>query len=149
MKNITVEEFQKDVKEVVRKIIDDNRKPNLKIYGVPRGGVNTAFLIKSYLPFSEVVSNPNIADIIVDDIVDSGETKIRYSEYNKPFYAIYENPTEWLVLPWERMDQGTPIEDNFIRVKQFLVGDITEEQKENVKEELENILNNFFNETEE
>ena len=46
------------------------------------------------------------ADVIVDDLIDSGATQKQYKKYNKPFAALIdkrqEYKEEWIVFPWEK-----------------------------------------------
>lgn len=87
-----------------------------KYYGVPRGG---AYLSAMLNP----VDHPEEADIIIDDIIDSGETMIRFSTLypDKPFIGLIdkqkENITEWIALPWEKQDQSE-LESNAKRIIQ-------------------------------
>lgn len=75
--------------------------PNAKAYGVPRGGTYVAALL------GRPVDTPQEADIIVDDLVDSGTTRTRWQQWfpGKPFVPLYDKQVEklgWLVFPWER-----------------------------------------------
>jgi len=97
----------------------------LKIYGVPRGGLMLASVFTT-LGWNELVFDPNKADIIIDDIIDSGATKKYYTEkYNKPFFALIDKQNNeehkelgWLVFPWESSKPDT-LNDNLLRVLQF------------------------------
>lgn len=99
-------------------------RSDLKYYGVPRGGCYISAMLNP-------VNTPEEADVIVDDIIDSGTTALRYTkEYGKPFLAIV-NPTNrredwgWIVFPWEVKDE--PVEDNFKRILQYF-GEDTERE---------------------
>lgn len=109
-----------------------------KVYGVPRGGVNAAYLIlaKTYNGVV-VVTDVDKADFIVDDIIDSGATKARYKESHPtiPFFALIDKTDEkciylgeWVVFPWERAeDADAPtetIEDNVTRILQYIGEDV-------------------------
>jgi GTP cyclohydrolase I len=95
-----------------------------KYYGVPRGG---AYLSAMLNP----VDSPEEADIIIDDLIDSGATKERYSKYGKPFIGLFDKTTEtnlkrvWLEFPWEQKEE--PIEDNVVRILQYLGEDVKRE----------------------
>lgn len=90
---------------------------SLKYYGVPNGGQPIAALLNP-------VDTPEEADVIIDDLIDSGATMLRYEQYNKPFITLFNKQTEehlkgkWLIFPWEKKDE--PIEDNFKRILQYL-----------------------------
>lgn len=97
---------------------------SLKYYGVPRGGQYIAAMLNP-------VDLPEQADIIIDDLIDSGETQKRYAKYNKPFIALYnknkekELKNQWLKFPWEIKDE--PASDNVVRILQYLGEDVNRE----------------------
>lgn len=112
VRNITWEELKLAVESWDR---------SLKYYGVPRGGQYIAALLNP-------VNTPEEADVICDDLIDSGATKNRYlAKYpNKPFLAAFTaRKDEWLVFPWEEKEE--PAEDNFTRILQHLGEDPTRE----------------------
>jgi len=90
---------------------------NLKYYGVPRGGQYIAAALNPVDTIDE-------CDVIIDDLIDSGETEKRYKKYNKKFIGLFNKQTEqslfkkWLVFPWELNE--TPIEDNIIRLLEYI-----------------------------
>lgn len=143
MKILTNKDIIEQTEKLSIKILNELNTSKLKLYGVPRGGVSIIYLLMKFLPLSEVVDTPEEADIIVDDIIDSGTTLNRYQEYNKQFYALYENQIVWLSFPWERTDKATPIEDNLIRIKQYLVGEIKDNEKEKILNQLKDITQAF------
>lgn len=95
-----------------------------KYWGVPRGGQYISAMLNP-------VDTIEKADIIIDDLIDSGKTQERYKEYNKPFIGLFNKQTEeelkgkWLIFPWEVKEE--PIEDNFVRILQYLGEDPTRE----------------------
>lgn len=98
---------------------------SLKYYGVPRGGQPIAAMLNP-------VDHPEEADVIIDDLIDSGKTKADYAlKYSKPFIGLFDKKVEinlkdkWLVFPWEAKEE--PIENNFIRILQYLGEDPTRE----------------------
>jgi GTP cyclohydrolase IA len=108
---------------VSRMELDGYNKP--KVYGVPRGGVPVAYLC-ARLGCSPVDS-PLAADVIVDDIVDSGKTKATWQHNTKmPFYALcdYQFPAkekgEWIVFPWEESSSESSEEDIVMRLLQYI-----------------------------
>lgn len=89
-----------------------------RIYGVPRGGVYAAML--TGLPIAE---DPRTADVIVDDLVDSGNTRVKWvTETGKPFEVLFhkESPDQWVVFPWEAAVGETGPEDAVVRLLQFI-----------------------------
>jgi GTP cyclohydrolase I len=101
---------------------------DLRIYPVPRGGIPVAYLLKQHFPKAIIVDNPVEANIIVDDLVDSGATRQRYkAEYPVPFIALYDKAIHglqgtWIVFPWEQGegDHETSAEDIGVRLLQFI-----------------------------
>lgn len=89
-----------------------------KYYGVPRGGVIVAGLT------GNPTNNIEEADVIIDDLIDSGRTEARYDKYKKPFEALIdkreEKKNEWLIFPWEQKEDSIEtVEDNIIRLCQY------------------------------
>jgi GTP cyclohydrolase I len=87
-----------------------------KYYGVPRGGQYIAALLNP-------VDTPEEADIIIDDLIDSGTTKLKWeSNYpDKPFIALYnkqEGDEGWLEFPWE-LKGDIEIEENVLRILEY------------------------------
>jgi len=103
-----------EIKALVTKY--DNK---LKYYGVPRGGQYIAAMLNP-------VNTAEEADVIIDDLIDSGDTALRYLEKypDKPFLALIDKrvkselTNKWIVFPWELKDE--PVEDNFVRILQYL-----------------------------
>lgn len=89
-----------------------------KYYGVPRGGQYISAMLNP-------VDTPEEADIIIDDLIDSGETKERYlKQYpDKEFIGIFDKAKElqgkWLIFPWEKNDEKEDIESHMRRVIQY------------------------------
>lgn len=108
-----------------------------KIYGVPRGGVSAAYLVKNAsLLGCSVTLDVDEADYIIDDIIDSGATKKRYEESHPAilFLALIDKTDEsceylgeWVVFPWERSENDEPdetIEENVTRILQYIGEDV-------------------------
>jgi GTP cyclohydrolase I len=110
------------------------RSNGIRLYGVPRGGVSAAYIVQSESLLRgvpcDVVDNPKNADILVDDLVDSGKTRERYAEQfpSKPFYSLITKTEdgssgyklgEWLVFPWEGSEEKSA-EDTVVRLLQFI-----------------------------
>lgn len=107
--------------------IKNKYKKDTKYYGVPRGGVIVAGLT------GNPTNNIEEADVIIDDLIDSGKTMERYAKYNKPFVALIDKRDElrddWLVFPWESKEQDTneTVEDNVTRLLQYFGEDVNRE----------------------
>lgn len=106
----------------------------LQIYGVPTGGM----ILAGFLQKANNVNNPDLADVILDDVVDSGKTKEYYaSRYPKTaFHACFEtNQDKWYVFPWEREhpsnstgeNSSKTIEQNITRILQYIGEDVHRE----------------------
>ena len=98
------------------------------IYGVPRGGAVLAGLIQTKWPkHFGVVDSPEKADVIIDDLVDSGATRDRYRDKYPltPFEVLYDKIRDesvrgrWLVFPWEG-EALRDTEDIVTRLLEFL-----------------------------
>ena len=101
---------------------DFNTGAHLKVFAVPRGGVPAALAIGNELNRKiRLVDDVAHADIIIDDLVDSGATMARY---DKPFYVLVDKREpewagKWIVWPWEAGSDGD-VEDNVRRLLQFV-----------------------------
>jgi GTP cyclohydrolase I len=114
----------REVKSYLGQDVDD-----IRIYGVPRGGIPVAFELCSILrqtwpgkKINVVYTDWQKATIIVDDIIDSGRTKERF--YAKPFFALVDKKRDfplgdWIVFPWERDIVGST-EDIIVRQLEFI-----------------------------
>lgn len=97
--------------------------PALRVYGVPRGGAPVAALLG--IP----VDKPHEAQVIVDDIEDSGATRKRYERLypDKPFYAAFRNEGQWLHFPWEEEEATASLNDAVRRILQYIGEDVKRE----------------------
>jgi len=95
-----------------------------KIFGVPKNGM----LLLSFFKGIEVVPVPEQADIIFDDIYDSGKTAKEYEQYNKPFIVMFDKRNEfknqWIQLPFEKEKD---INDCIVRVLEYIGEDASRE----------------------
>ena len=105
--------------EIMTALEPIDKKGNV-VYGVPKGGMIAA----GFLRHAYVTYDPNIATVIIDDLMDSGATKARYEKQfpTIPFIDLiqkYDN--EWLVFPWEQGEvDESGMEENLVRVLQYL-----------------------------
>ncbi len=120
-------------KRVVERIKDDHEgEKNLNAFPVPRGGIYAALAVQgaatSYGLVINLLEADEEADIIIDDIVDSGRTRERYRAVSKcPFYALIDKTEpsctlkdKWVVFPHERMTQDSGPEQNIVRILEYL-----------------------------
>jgi len=107
--------------EVFRMLRPIDRKDNV-VYGVPKGGMIAA----GFLQNATNTPNAKHANIILDDIVDSGRTKQFYEERFPiaKFYALIEHkdPNEWIVFPWERDHplREDSVQENIVRQIEYI-----------------------------
>jgi hypothetical protein len=105
----------KEIKKEVEFLLDIGLiKAESKVYGVPRGGQYLA-------AFFNPVDTPQEADIIIDDLVESGATLKRYKQEfpDKKFIALFTkgNDKRWYIFPWELKEE--PLKDNILRICQY------------------------------
>jgi len=122
-----------------------NAHPDTKFYGVPRGGQIVAGMT------GRAVDKIEDADIIIDDLIDSGATEERYKKYNKPFVALIDKRIElknqWLVFPWEIKDKDTEetVEDNITRLLQYFGEDVNREGLKDTPKRYIKFFDEFLN----
>lgn len=114
----------KQIQEDFQGQLSNKETFSLKIYPVPRGGIPCAYLTAGFLSGNiKFVNSVEEAHIIIDDILDSGRTRDSLLVKNKyaKFYALFENPTHWLSLPFERTLDGKDksIDDAIIRIMEY------------------------------
>lgn len=95
------------------------------MYPVPRGGVFAAMALRKIADVW-IVEKPEEADVIVDDIVDTGATRHRYGYSNPgiPFVALVDKSKEgissWVVFPWEMSLEEEGPQENIRRILQYI-----------------------------
>lgn len=107
-------------------------RSSVSVYPIPRGGIPAAQAVcgaMDGLPSvlrARLVDSPEEADVLVDDVVDSGVTRDCYREkWKLPFFALVDKQEEgldWVVFPWERHTGDHGPQENLRRLIQF-VGD--------------------------
>ena len=124
----------------------------LNVYPVPRGGIPAALAVQAAVgclnfPLKlNLVENSESADIIIDDIIDSGATKNRFvPPLDSRFYALVDKPAErlkdWVVFPWERMsNESVGPEENVRRLIEF-IGD--DPNREGLKETPARVIRSY------
>lgn len=98
--------------------------PENIIYGVPKNGM----LLCAFLNKATVTHEPCAANIILDDLIDSGATRDRYEENfpNAEFHALFQRQhgDPWLTFPWE---YETGPEDAIVRIIEYIGEDSSRE----------------------
>jgi len=129
---ITFEEIYKRIK---------NLDLSKNYYGVPRGGAIIAGMT------GKAVETIEEADIIIDDLIDSGKTKEKYKSLypNKEFIGLFdkskEYKNEWLVFPYEINDTQKDLEDNVVRILENYGYDLNNESLKNTPKRFIKMLN--------
>ncbi len=103
--------------------------PQNRIYGVPNGGM----IITGFLMNAKIVHHPSLANIILDDIIDSGKTAKFYGlKYPKIRFVTLVTTSDfkkddWIVFPWEAQHPKgeMTVEENIVRQLQYLGEDVT------------------------
>ena len=89
-----------------------------KIFGVPKNGM----IVASFFCCKNVY-NPEDADIIVDDIIDSGKTKKKYRKMfpKKKFIVLFEKDKKgtWINFPYEKNTESD-YQDLVVRLLQVI-----------------------------
>lgn len=129
MKVFTNEEVMGLASHLAIEVNDAFKKPVL-VYPVPRGGVPAAYALSAASPSTIYVTDDiGRADLVVDDLIDSGSTMERYQAAHPglAFYALLDkrrmaDPSEWIVWPWERAEgeKDQSFEDNVVRLLQYV-----------------------------
>jgi len=114
-----------------------------KYYGIPRGGQYISAILNP-------VDTPEEADVIVDDLYDSGRTQKKYKELypDKEFRVAFDKRKkpykgEWLVFPWET-DSKADVEDHMARVIEYF-DDINREGLRETPKRYIKFLTEFLN----
>lgn len=121
------------IKEILTDTLPGFSQKTVRLYGVPRGGVPVSIIAGQIYEnrghWVAFVKDPSEADVILDDIIDSGETRNRVMNQSSPRQPIFRavvdktNPDnhrdEWIVFPWEETDEKKDITDHVLRVRQF------------------------------
>lgn len=130
MTNLTWADVHHRANKIVDILLSGNGYEPLKMYGIPRGGIYAASILAHMASlrdlYLEMVETPEEADIFVDDIIDSGRTKALFKKKypDIPFFALVSKIEEpnlgWVSFPWERMCQEQGIEDNIVRILEYI-----------------------------
>jgi len=133
---VTWEQIYHRLNEAIKHLPKDT-----KYYGVPRGGQIVAGMT------GNAVDTIEEADVIIDDLIDSGATLERYKEYSKPFVSLIDKRIElqgeWLVFPWEN-EEGN-IEDNVRRLLQYFGEDANREGLQDTPKRFVKFFKEFLN----
>lgn len=98
-----------------------------RVFGVPTKGILAGLALSRHLNLV-MTDEPEEADFIIDDILDSGDT---YRKWNrrypqKPFLVLMDknklpDKSEWVEFPWESQNQmNESVEGNVTRILQYI-----------------------------
>lgn len=133
--------------EILAKIKSVKKKHSItsktKIYGVPKNG-----MILSGFFDCKNVSNPEDADIILDDIIDSGRTKKKYKKLypKKKFIALYskDKNVDWVNFPFEKqVDEDQ--QETVVRLLEIIGEDPNREGLKNTPKRYLDAFSEFLN----
>lgn len=155
--NLTWEETAERATHIAHQIgrdVGSRCAEGIEVYGVPRGGIPAAQLVITELAhlnhYAYMGEIPSVADVIIDDIVDSGKTRERFKDEvdgSVRFYSLVDKtiPRDkdigWVVFPWERMsneDMGPA--ENVRRLIEY-IGDNPE--REGLKETPARVIKSY------
>lgn len=115
-----------------------------RLYGVPNGGIYAVLLVQQALQrkncASFIVEAVEACDIIIDDIIDSGKTRLSYNG-QKPFLALMDKlgthkGMGWAVFPWERQLKIDGPQDNIRRLLEYIGEDPNREGLRNTPDRI-------------
>jgi len=133
MKYYSIADFEKGIKLLAGKI----NKKYKGMYAVPRGGYPVAIGLQRFLKLP-LVDEIGESILVVDDLVDSGRTRIKYMDSDYAVLHIKETtpisllPTyyvskenDWIEYFWEKGE--APAEDSVVRIIEAIGEDPTRE----------------------
>ena len=107
----------------VRSLIRERIPRDATVYGIPRGGACVAAV------HGKMTDVPGAADVIVDDIIDSGRTRDGFKERfpDKPFIALIDKTDPgsefsrdgWIHFPWDA-SETSDVEDHVVRILEYI-----------------------------
>lgn len=134
MRNLTWSDVSVQAGVIARRIERLCEGRVVHAYAVPRGGVYAALLVAAQMHHNSrqqtlcLVDVVEAADVIIDDIVDSGKTREHYLSLSEaPFLALVQKDpgveTEWVTFPWERINSELGAEENVRRLIEYIGDD--------------------------
>lgn len=144
----SIDEFNKDIYLLADRIPRGKYKG---IYGIPRGGIIVALALSPILNLPVVDEANNEFILVVDDLIDSGATRNRYSDNDIAvihlkegsgtpvnYFVSKKDPKEWIEYWWEQEEK--PAEDAVIRLIQMIGED---PKREGLKETPKRVIASY------
>lgn len=149
---INFNQIVKDSNELANSIQLEKYRLNYKaIHGIPNGGIAVMIIIGELLKLKMLSINEykkyknKKKVLVVDDLIDTGETLKRYSESDtavlykkphspKPTYWLKDIGSKWIILPHEKENC---IKDNITRIFSYINIQLNKQEQ--------NILFNLLN----
>ena len=111
------DEFNEDIENTINILNKDYLHLN-KVYGIPKGGLIISVTLANHLPKLKYIHNLKDIDkntLIVDDILDSGDTLLKIpgkhitmtlfckvmTKFKPSFWWRYCTEDDWICFPWE------------------------------------------------
>jgi len=134
--------------KIAEDIIQQFPTGDIRLYGVPRGGIYPALIVAGILDRPvDLCEMPNDATVIIDDLIDSGATykQYRVAYPSKPFYVLLDKNREgmngqWVSFPWERMGQEDAPMQNIVRLLQYIGED---PEREGLRETPKRVIRSY------
>ena len=152
--------------DIADKIIEDLNTDALQfslgvmfLYGVPRGGIYAVQAVLAALDVSSalwpkelkgfvITEEPERANVLIDDIIDTGKTKTKCQSvwtHASFFYALVDKQGDdkgigWISFPWERMINDNGPVENVRRLLEY-AGD--DPEREGLKETPERVIKSY------
>lgn len=127
------------------------KNPVVWLYPVPRGGIYAAMAVQHAARCNgldimcRITAVPETADVIIDDIIDSGKTKLEHQIFQKPFLALINKFTgeyrdTWVVFPWEEAQKENGPQENIRRILEYVGED---PNREGLKETPDRVVRSY------
>ncbi len=118
--------------EIAHKILAKSPvNEEIRLYGVPRGGIIPALLVKQEIDrlghACELVPRAIEASYAIDDVIETGNTmeNVLSKLPNQNFYALMDkrmrpDDQRWIVFPWEIGGESLGPTENIVRLLEFI-----------------------------
>lgn len=141
---LTYKQTIEDAKQLAKLIT----KPYDAIHGIPAGGISIMVAVAQELGIDNMLSVDEYKEypdkekvLVVDDLVDSGKTLLRYPlsdcavVYKKPhspepMYYYKDIGSEWVTFPHEKDKDG--ILDHLVRIFSFIDIRLSEQEEQSI-----------------